>query len=45
MCYRRQWKGRRNEREGKEEVSTLRAYGGTSNAQVRDDKTEVISLG
>jgi hypothetical protein len=32
MHYRRQWKGRRNEkgRKGKEEVSTLRVYGETN---------------
>jgi hypothetical protein len=37
--------GEKKRRKGKEEVSTLRAYGGTGDAQVRDDKTEVISLG
>jgi hypothetical protein len=40
-----EWKEKRKERRGKEEVSTLKVYGGTSDAQMRDDKTEVTSLG
>jgi hypothetical protein len=42
-----EWKEERKERRGKdkEEVSTLRVYGGTSDVQVRDDTTEVTSLG
>ena len=45
-----EWKEERKERrgKGKEEVSTLRVYGGTSDVQVRDDTndtTEVTSLG
>jgi hypothetical protein len=37
--------GEKKRRKGKEEVSALRVYGGTSDVQVRDDKTEVTSLG
>jgi hypothetical protein len=43
MHHRWQWNGRKEG--GTEEVSTLTAYGGTSDAQLRDDKTEVMSLG
>ena len=37
--------GEKKRRSGKEEVSTLRVYGETSDAQVRGDETEVTSLG
>jgi hypothetical protein len=41
MERKKKWKGRK----GKVEVSTLRVYGGTGDVQVRNDKTEVTSLG
>jgi hypothetical protein len=36
---------RKNERSGKEEVSTLKVYGKQVMYRMRDDKTEVKSLG